>query len=209
MSVNFAVFYLTTHRVDSDSAINYLLLVLVCQFESQSVAGENTLFLAAVPIGRGASLGDTHTKAINATILIVGIQEKCIWFALIAALTSDQILAMTVATRLFGSSHQVIVRLLSDDVIGYPARFQVAILSPVISIITFLKAHYLAGAVVGGEDSVLLVLEDWIQPKTACVQACLLQLPVLLQDRVSGNRSTVCLFYYMLMMCRCRSLLYI
>ena len=45
MSVKFAVFYLTTHRVDSDSAINYLLLVLVCQFESQSVAGENTLFL--------------------------------------------------------------------------------------------------------------------------------------------------------------------
>ena len=49
-------------------------------------------YLLAVPGGRRARFGDAHTEAVDASVLVVGIQSESVGFALVTARTGDKIL---------------------------------------------------------------------------------------------------------------------
>ena len=79
-------------RVDGDAVDDVLPASLLGQREALDVAGEDGPHLLSIPSGSRAHFGDAHAEAIDAAVLVVHVQVKSVWFALIATRSSHQIL---------------------------------------------------------------------------------------------------------------------
>ena len=69
-----------------------------------------------------------------------------------------------------------------QDLISYPVRFQAATITSAISTVRCLK---------NVSSEMLKLLDQWVRPVALCSQACLIQLPRLLQAD-EPNTSAIC-----------------